>query len=117
MKFVEQIFSAKDVLQQGNLFAEKCKDADMRDVLSGDVLMYCFKTNFAGNGGQLMQAMRTALKTEHGINADGLCEFELVATYVAREDKAYAKHIYTNMLQVAEMQANKQTKKGGKNAK
>ena len=89
----------------------------MRDVLDSDVLMYGFQTCFAGNDRELMQAIRTALKTEHGINADGLCSLELVATYVAREDKAYAKKIYENMLQLAEMWANKKTKKVAKNEK
>lgn len=115
MRFVDKRFGAGDVLAQGNLFAEKCKDAEMRDVLGADVLMYCFEVAYAGNGGQLVHAMREALKAEHSINADGLCVFELVATYVAREDKAYAKEIYENMLRVMEMNAT--TKKGGKNAK
>jgi hypothetical protein len=58
----------------------------MRNVLGADVLYYGCAVSFAGNGGELAEAMRNELKQMHGINADELCVFDLVATFVARED-------------------------------
>ncbi|WP_346308824.1 hypothetical protein [Limnohabitans sp.] len=105
--FGNKRYGIADVLAQGNLYAETCTDADMRDVLGVDVLMYCFGASYAGNGGQIAEAVRSELKHVHNIDADKLCAFELMATFVARDDKEYAKQIYEQMLQVTEAMAAK----------
>jgi hypothetical protein len=107
-------YGVTDVIAQGNLFADKCKNAEMRDVLGADVLYYGCAVSFAGNGGELAEAMRNELKQMHGINADELCVFDLVATFVAREDSKYAKQIYMQLLEVTEAMANKKVSTAAK---
>jgi hypothetical protein len=117
MRLGETEFGVEDVLAQGNLFAQECKDAEMRDLLRTDILTYCLAVSYAANGEQLAKAIGAELKQRYNVDADALCVFDLLAAFIARHDKGYVESLYSLMLEVtAEMElAHRKTLVRGKN--
>jgi hypothetical protein len=99
----ETTYGVDDVLQQGDFFAARCQTRTTRDLYCTDVLWYCYAACKAKNKQELLEAMRTRLRDDCGIDLFGknfTDWFQVAATYVARENTAYAQEIRENLQQV-----------------